>query len=88
MYDPDDGLSYDIVTDAAWGGSQSSSDLILGGPPVDINGDGTLDILDLVLMVDMALGGTEPTPEADYNNDGVVNILDIVMVIEIILASV
>ncbi len=88
LYDPNDGLSYDIVTDAVWGGSQSSNGLVLGGPPVDINGDGILDILDLVIMVDMTLGGTEPTPEGDYNNDGVINILDIVLVIEIILASV
>lgn len=42
---------------------------------VDLNGDGVVNILDLVI-VSNALGETEP----DLNSDGVVNILDLVII--------
>ena len=43
--------------------------------PTDINNDGTVNILDLVIVAN-ALGENEP----DLNGDGVVNILDLVIV--------
>jgi len=50
----------------------------------DLNDDGILNILDVVLMVNMALdGGYEDA--ADMNGDGVINILDIVTLINTIL---
>ena len=45
------------------------------GVPADINADGTVNVLDLVLVAN-AFGKAEP----DLNGDGVVNILDLVIV--------
>ena len=43
--------------------------------PADVNGDGTVNVLDLVVVAN-AVGKTEP----DLNGDGTVNILDLVIV--------
>ncbi|NOZ09053.1 MAG: hypothetical protein GXO91_09320 [FCB group bacterium] len=80
-------FSYDLIMTATWGGSQSFGNIVLTPVPVDINGDGLLNIVDIVEMVDMALGGTTPTVEADYNQDGNVDILDIVLIAGIILGN-
>ena len=50
----------------------------------DVNGDGLLDILDIIIIVSMVLEG-EDDPGADVNADGELNVLDVVMCIEIIL---
>ena len=52
----------------------------------DLNGDGVIDVLDLVLLVNMILFG-EYSTIADLNEDGVVNILDIVIYRNIILGT-
>ena len=44
-------------------------------PTADVNGDGVVNILDLVLVAN-ALGEKSP----DLNGDGIVNILDLVIV--------
>ena len=44
----------------------------------DINGDGVVDIIDLVLIA--SLFGTEGENDADVNGDGVVDIIDLVLV--------
>ena len=44
-------------------------------PPVDVNADGVINILDLVLVAN-GFGNAEP----DINGDGIVNILDLVVV--------
>ena len=54
--------------------------LLLG----DLNNDGILNVLDIVLMVNMALDGVYEEV-ADMNGDGVINILDIVTLINNIL---
>ena len=52
------------------------------GPDGDINNDGIVNILDLVL-VGQNLGQKPPSdPRTDVNNDGQVNILDLVLVAE------
>ncbi|MBC8479006.1 MAG: hypothetical protein H8D46_00965 [FCB group bacterium] len=57
--------------------------------PGDVNTDGVLDILDIVITVDIIMGNYEPTPEmldaADVNNDGAVDVLDIVIMVETIM---
>jgi len=52
----------------------------------DLNGDGVIDILDLITLVNMILNG-EYSIIADWNEDGVVNILDIIIYKNIILGS-
>ena len=55
----------------------------------DVNFDSVVDILDIVMIINFALGNVEPSPlefnSADLNSDGVIDILDIVNVINIIL---
>ena len=56
----------------------------------DINSDGSIDILDIVLVVNIILGVLDPTDiqqgASDINSDGVVNILDVVQIVNIILS--
>ncbi len=51
----------------------------------DLNGDGLLNILDIIILANMILDG-EYNIIADLNEDGVVNILDIVIYVNIILS--
>jgi hypothetical protein len=50
----------------------------------DLNNDETVNVLDIVIMVNYILEG-EDNYAADINNDGSVNVLDVVLVINIIL---
>ena len=52
----------------------------------DMNGDGELNILDVVALVNIILSGSEPNPLGDMNGDGEYNILDVVILANIILA--
>ena len=52
----------------------------------DVNDDDTLNILDVVLLVNLILGG-EAAECGDANSDGAVNILDVVLLVNIILAG-
>ena len=74
-------------------GSPGSENLAMndcGESPGDINGDGTFDVLDVILLMNIIL-----TLENDYticqedasdmNSDGVIDILDVVLLINIIL---
>ena len=45
--------------------------------PADVNGDGVVNILDLVVVAQELGTGN---PEADVNGDGVVNVFDLVFV--------
>jgi hypothetical protein len=55
----------------------------------DVNLDEEVNILDVVITANAALGQTELTPEqfqaADLNSDGTINILDIVQIVNLIL---
>ena len=57
--------------------------------PGDLNGDGFVDVLDVVLMVDWILSGYDPSTAdlefADLSGDGFIDILDVVQLVEIIL---
>ena len=56
-------------------------DFVLG----DVDGNGIVNVLDLVKTVQIALDLEDYQPEADLNGDGIVNILDVVMIVNIIL---
>ena len=51
----------------------------------DLNQDGTIDILDIVLMVSIIIENNEYISIADYNDDGFVDVIDIVQILSIIL---
>jgi hypothetical protein len=51
----------------------------------DLNNDGTLNILDIVILANLILAGDGSNPAGDLNDDGSQNILDIVLIINIIL---
>ena len=50
----------------------------------DVNGDGSVDVIDIVMVINYILDGSYIT-EADVNEDGVLNILDIVILTTLIL---
>ena len=56
----------------------------------DVNFDGSLDITDVILLVNFVLGQT-PTEEqgltADFNQDGIINILDVISLVGEILGT-
>ena len=52
----------------------------------DLNGDGMISILDIIILINMILDG-EYNGLADLNEDGVINILDIVIYRNIILGN-
>ena len=50
----------------------------------DVNSDGLVNILDVVLLVNMVLSN-EYNPSGDLNSDGSINILDVVLLVGLIL---
>ncbi len=52
----------------------------------DLNGDGILNVLDVVSMVNAILYNDELDPCADVNDDGIVNVLDVVQLVGLILS--
>ena len=58
--------------------------------PGDINNDGFVNVVDVVLMVNFVLGITTPTADeqeaGDVNTDGMVNVVDIVIIVNWILS--
>ena len=52
----------------------------------DINGDGILNVLDLVMIANMVLADDFNTI-ADMNEDGTLNVLDLVILVNIILGN-
>ena len=53
----------------------------------DINQDGNIDILDIILTLNMILGSSMVNDSADINQDGLVNILDIVQLVQLIISE-
>ena len=54
----------------------------------DVNGDGLINVTDVVLIIDYILGrnpGNFNGAVADVNNDGSINVTDVVLVIDVIL---
>ena len=64
--------------------NQESSVNIIG----DLNNDETVNVLDVIILVNHILNPeTVELEGSDINNDGVVNILDIVVLVNIILSN-
>ena len=56
--------------------------------PGDINGDGTFDVLDVILMINFILEDDYTICQedaSDMNSDGVIDILDVILLVNIIL---
>ena len=57
----------------------------------DVNFDGTLNVTDIILMVNFVLNLSEPTEEefltGDINQDGILNILDVIGVVTEIIGT-
>ena len=51
----------------------------------DINSDGLVNVIDVVLLIGIILENTEYTNIADLNDDGTIDILDVVLMVNIIL---
>ena len=61
---------------------QLAQNVILG----DVSGDGSINILDVVMIVQIVIGNDEIVQSADFNGDGYINILDVVQLIQIIIS--
>ena len=75
-------LGYDDGHDELWGALYDKFIYLLEG---DINDDGIINVIDIILVVNMVLGIENPSDLADLNNDGEINILDIIEIIFIII---
>ena len=74
-----------MTTTGGWQGSQGP-EKAFNGVIGDINGDELVNVLDVIQLVNMALGSQEPNYNtADLNDDGIINVLDIVLVVNIAL---
>ena len=73
-------LSLPVSLDVGGGSS-----IVLG----DVNMDGNINVQDIILIVNIALGTLDPTSDqaeaADLNLDGIINILDVIALVNIIL---
>lgn len=71
--------------------SVTAIEISLGCIKGDVNDDGAINILDVVLTVNIILGIHDPTPRefcaADFNSDGEVNVLDVVQMVNEILGT-
>ena len=51
----------------------------------DINQDGLINIVDIIMVVNMIIGSSIIVENADINQDGLINILDIIQIVNMIL---
>ena len=75
-------LGYDNGNDELWGALYDKFVYLLEG---DINNDGIINVIDIILVVNMVLGIEDLSDLADLNNDDEINILDIIEIIYLIL---
>ena len=77
-------LGFRMFLDSAGGGGGSCD-------AGDVNGDGIVNVLDIVTMVNFIMGTQIPTDDqacaSDANEDGIVNVLDIVLIVNIIMGA-
>jgi len=89
---------YGCSWEFAWGGWQNYGSYCAGGSfqidnsyctevsvmPGDVNGDGSLDVSDIILIINFILN-SEYNENADINQDGILNVIDIVELVNKIL---
>ncbi len=51
----------------------------------DINFDGNIDIVDVVMVINMILGLLEVSPLSDFNSDNITNVIDVILMVNAIL---
>ncbi len=56
-------------------------------PRGDVNNDTILNVLDVVIIVNIALGKLDYIESADLNNNNMVNVLDVVQLVNLILSN-
>ena len=81
------GGTTDIEDDSAWLDNITfpPASINYGSQLGDVNGDGLISILDIILMINMVLDNEEDQNSADINQDGTVDVLDIIMAVNIVL---
>ncbi|MBT5077535.1 MAG: T9SS type A sorting domain-containing protein [Candidatus Marinimicrobia bacterium] len=75
----------DVDTQAGPFCFNSCSECVTPCSPGDVNGDISLDVLDVVIIVNYILENADYNDCADFNGDGTVNVLDIVAIVNGIL---
>ena len=53
----------------------------------DLNEDGSINIQDVILSVNIILSSLEYNPAADMNEDGIIDVLDIINIVNLILET-
>ena len=64
--------------------------MTLGVPEIgfgDLNADGTANILDILVLINMIIGTTPIEGNVDMNQDNTLNILDLVVLLNYILGN-
>jgi len=67
------------------GSGVSSSAFIVTSSRCDINGDGSVNVLDIQLLINTILGVPGSPASCDINSDGITNVLDLQVLINVIL---
>ena len=91
---PELGILYEYCIAAIneCGSSEWTCDTGFSSPPQgDVNGDGAIDVLDVVIVIGIIIENHIPTDDelsaADINGDGIVDILDIVLLVNTIVGD-
>ena len=53
----------------------------------DLNNDGTLNVQDIIIMVNIILGVEEYNEAADLSGDSIINVLDVIQLMNLILGN-
>ena len=61
--------------------------IISSSEPGDINGDDTINVLDVVLLVNIILNSDDFTSSADLNGDNIINVLEVDLLVNLILGA-
>ena len=78
-------------TESSWTGSKEVILKEAATMPGDVNGDHSVDVGDVTLLINRVLNGSEVTPEDlaiyDLNNDNMIDVSDVTMLIAMVLGA-